>query len=92
MTQQNSSLVEETASASEEIAIQAGQLIAMMRAAKNPRDLVTEIYLTILSRYPTDDEWRLVGAHSQSGAARGPAAVQDLVWALVNSAEFLYRH
>jgi hypothetical protein len=71
---------------------QGPKLAAMMRDNRNPRDLVSQIYLTILSRYPTDDEWKLVAAHSQSGAARGQAAVVDLVWALMNSAEFLYRH
>ncbi len=71
---------------------QGPNLAAMMRDTRNPRDLVSQIYLTVLSRYPTDDEWKLVAAHSQSGAARGQAAVVDLVWALMNSAEFLYRH
>ena len=71
---------------------QGPKLVALMRGAKNPRDLVQEMYLTILSRYPSDDEWRAVVAHSQSGAARGQAAAVDLAWALINSAEFLYRH
>jgi hypothetical protein len=63
-----------------------------MRQIWNPRDLVSEIYLAVLSRYPTADEWKLVAEHSESGAARGQAAVVDLVWALINSTEFLYRH
>ena len=71
---------------------QGPKLAAMMRDIKPPRELVSQLYLTILSRYPTDDEWKLVAAHSQSGAARGQAAVVDLVWALMNSTEFLYRH
>ena len=71
---------------------QGPKLMAMMREIRNPRELVSQVYLTILSRYPTDEEWKMVAAHSQSGAARGPAAIADLVWALINSAEFLYRH
>jgi len=71
---------------------QGPKLVALMRGARNPRDLVQQIYLTILARYPTDYEWKAVAAHSQSGAARGQAAAADLVWALLNSAEFLYRH
>jgi hypothetical protein len=71
---------------------QGPKLIAMMRRIRNPRELVSQIYLAILSRYPTDDEWNLVAAHSQSGAAIGQAAVVDLVWTLVNSTEFQYRH
>ncbi|MGB9455317.1 MAG: DUF1553 domain-containing protein [Bryobacteraceae bacterium] len=71
---------------------QGPKLAALMRDNRNPRELVTQMYLTILSRYPTDEEWRTVVAHSQSGAARGRAAAVDLAWGLINSAEFLYRH
>jgi hypothetical protein len=50
-----------------------------------PRMAVAQIYLTILSRYPTDEEVRLI-------SARGQAARTDLPWALMNTTEFLYRH
>ena len=70
---------------------QSPKLAAMMRDIKNPQELVNQLYLAILSRYPSDDEWKAVAAHSQSGV-RGQAAIVDLVWALVNSTEFLYRH
>jgi hypothetical protein len=71
---------------------QGPKLAAMRRDIKNPRELVSQIYLTVLSRYPTDEEAKLVAAHSQSSSAKGQAAVVDLVWALMNSNEFLYRH
>ena len=71
---------------------QGPKLAAMMREIKPPRDLVSQLFLTIVSRYPTDDEWKLVTAHSQNGNVRGQPAVVDLVWALMNSSEFLYRH
>jgi hypothetical protein len=67
-------------------------LQAMMREIKDPDELVTQVFLTVLSRYPTGEEWKLVQAHSSSGAARGQAAVVDLAWALINSTEFQYRH
>jgi hypothetical protein len=35
---------------------------------------------------------KTVEAYSQSGAAKGREAAIDLAWALINSAEFLYRH
>jgi hypothetical protein len=71
---------------------QGPRLAAMMRDIKSPQELVSQIYLAVLSRYPTAEEWKLVQAHSQSGAARGREATVDLVWALVNSTEFLCRH
>jgi hypothetical protein len=71
---------------------QGPKLAAMMRDIKNPQELVQQLYLTILSRYPSADEWKLVQQHSQSGAARGREAIVDLVWGLFNSTEFLCRH
>jgi hypothetical protein len=69
---------------------QGPKLQAMMRDIKPPQELIRQLYLTILSRPPSDDEWKLVAAHSQN--VRGQPAVVDLVWALFNSTEFMYRH
>lgn len=65
--------------------------VAQMRA-RNPQILVPQIYLTVLSRYPTESELKLVMAHSQPASARVEATMTDLIWALLNSSEFLYRH
>jgi len=67
-------------------------LQALIQGAKNPRALATALYLAILSRFPTEEEMKTVEAYSQSGAAKGREAAIDLAWALINSAEFLYRH
>lgn len=53
---------------------------------------VTDAYLTILSRYPTEEELKIVKTYSQSSTVKGKEAMVDLTWALVNSSEFLYRH
>ncbi len=64
----------------------------ILRNVKAPRAVVTALYLLILSRFPAEEELKTVAAYSQSGAAKGREAVVDLAWALINSAEFLYRH
>jgi hypothetical protein len=71
---------------------QGPKLVALMRDTKNQRELVSQLYLTILSRYPTDDEWKTITAHVQSPASKGTSPNVDLAWGLINSAEFLYRH
>ena len=71
---------------------QGRKLQALLRSGNNPRDTVTELYLTILSRFPTEDELKIAAAPFQSGTAKRREAAVDVAWALINSAEFLYRH
>jgi len=54
--------------------------------------IVRELYLMILSRFPTDAELKVVAEYAQSDAAEGREGLEDLAWALINSAEFLHRH
>jgi len=62
------------------------------RPDKTTADIVTGMYLGILSRFPTAGETQIAQAYFQKpGVARRQAAV-DLAWALMNSSEFLYRH
>jgi hypothetical protein len=71
---------------------QSAKLRTLMQSGAKPRDPIDRLYLTALSRYPTDDELKTVAAYFQSVQGnKWPAAV-DLTWALINSAEFLYRH
>lgn len=57
---------------------------------KPPREIATNLYLGILSRYPTEEE--LKAAEAYGAKLRPREAVVDLSWALMNSAEFLHRH
>lgn len=72
---------------------QARLLSALPRARNNnAAEPVTTIYLTILSRFPTDEEVKIARQYAQSGALRPRDAMLDLAWALINSDEFLFRH
>ena len=68
------------------------RLQAFMKTRQRPGDLAPDLYLTILSRYPTEGELSTVEAYANSDGVSGPAAVVDLIWALINSEEFLCRH
>jgi len=61
-------------------------------AGKDPRDIVSGVYLGILSRFPTEEELKIVQDYFQAGKIGRREAAVDLVWSLINSAEFLYRH
>ena len=72
---------------------QSKKLQALMQSKGSPREIVAGLYLAILSRFPTDDELKVVADYSQvAGAGKGGTTAVDVAWALINSAEFLYRH
>ncbi len=55
-----------------------------------PEEIADKIYLTILSRYPTQEERTVLAEYRSGGFGRRPGL--DLAWALMNTAEFLCRH
>ncbi len=71
---------------------QSPKLQRLFQSKRLPREVVNELYLTILSRFPTQEELKIVAAHSQSAGVKGREVLVDLAWALINSSEFLYRH
>ncbi len=58
---------------------------------RQPGEVLNNLYLTILSRYPTPDEMKTVGEYVRSASSKREAVI-DVVWALINSSEFLCRH
>jgi hypothetical protein len=59
---------------------------------KTPRVIANSIYLGVLSRFPTDEEIRTIETYAQSSGLSSRELAVDVVWALINSAEFLFRH
>ncbi len=70
---------------------QGPKIQALIRNRAASKDVVDALYLTILSRPPTAGERRIV-AERALGKTDGRTIAIDLAWALINSAEFLYRH
>jgi hypothetical protein len=65
------------------------KLAALVSAGGTPKEIAERLYLTVLSRLPTDADVKLV---EEFAKARGRDAWIDLAWALINSPEFLLRH
>jgi len=57
-----------------------------------PREMIASLYITILSRYPTPQEYQTIEKHFAAKRNRSGEAAEDLAWALLNSREFLFRH
>jgi len=69
------------------------RLSALLRKRQAPGQVVRSLYLTILSRYPTAQEMKVISDYAaKNRGARGREAAVDLAWALINSSEFLHRH
>ena len=64
----------------------------LLQSKTNPREIIGGLYVMILSRFPTDEEVQTALAYSQTAKVSQREAALDLAWALINSAEFLYRH
>ena len=64
----------------------------LMRARGKPAQLTTDLYLKVLSRFPTSDELEVVRGYSQKDGVDDREVLVDLAWALINSPEFQYRH
>jgi hypothetical protein len=55
-------------------------------------EIIAEVYLAAYSRLPTPAETGLaLRAFSEKDATR-KSAVEDVMWALLNSAEFVFNH
>ena len=73
--------------------IEQSRMIAFQTSANRaPAEIITGMYLGILSRFPTAAEQAEAQDYFKKfGTSRRQPAV-DLAWALMNSTEFLYRH
>jgi chromosome segregation ATPase len=59
---------------------------------EDPKAAAEELYLAVLTRPPTEAEAIEVITHLANRKDNKPAAAQELVWALLNSAEFRFNH
>lgn len=64
----------------------------LARSKGNGQETVRLLYLTLLSREPTDREMLVAAEYARSSGLKPLEVAQDLAWALINSKEFLYRH
>jgi hypothetical protein len=54
--------------------------------------LVNNLYLDIMSRFPTQAEQAEVEKYFKTSGLGPRQVVNDIAWALINTKEFLYRH
>jgi len=69
-----------------------GRATSLAKSDLPPEQIVRQLYLTAYARNPDEEEMRIAcGAFTESGATR-QSATEDVMWALMNSAEFVFNH
>ncbi|QDU28311.1 Bacterial Ig-like domain (group 2) [Anatilimnocola aggregata] len=69
-----------------------GRVAQLAASERAPAELIAELYLAAFGRLPRDDEkTKALAAFAQPGATRRSAA-EDILWALLNSSEFVLNH
>ena len=69
----------------------ASQLIAQ-NLGKSNADLISTLYLTILSRLPSSAEMQKAASWIPASGSTRASAVQDLVWPLYNKVDFVFNY
>jgi hypothetical protein len=64
----------------------------LLRQERGHSQRVEEIYLHILSRFPTEEEQDALSDYLRSSGLRPDDIAYDLAWCLINSKEFALRH
>lgn len=77
---------------SDAVADSRGRVARAILAGRNDREIVEELYLAALSRFPTEEEMGRALGYLAGGPGGRTERAQDLLWALVNSKAFLYNH
>jgi hypothetical protein len=58
---------------------------------KTPDEISDELYLTVYSRFPDEEERRIAREFFQQEGTSRRQAAEDLLWALVNTPEFVFK-
>ena len=69
-----------------------GTLSKRLAEMTDDRSLAEELYLSVLSRKPSDDEVQLVVGYLGKREVDRAAAQQELIWSMLTSLEFRFNH
>ena len=64
----------------------------LTKGDRPPEEIVTDLYFACFSRKPTEEELKISSAAYTAEGATRRAATEDVLWALLNSAEFVFNH
>ena len=79
---------------SEEVQLKVGGVRSKQLAedARPLQERIGDVYVTAFSRQPTDDELAIAAKYVEDRSAEPQKAFEDLLWALMNTKEFVFNH
>ena len=69
-----------------------GRATKLAASDKSPEQIVQELYLSAYGREPKPEEIRVALTAFYGAEASRQTAIEDIMWALINSAEFVFNH
>ena len=69
-----------------------GPLAQKLALMTDPKAFAEELYLSVLTRNPTEVEVNEAAAYLASRSSERPQAIRELIWSLLTSAEFRFNH
>ncbi len=69
-----------------------GRVARLAASDRSPDEIVVELYLASFGRLPSDEEKKSARAAFDAEGATRRSAAEDVLWALLNSAEFVLNH
>ena len=64
----------------------------LARSEKKPEEIIEELFLSTLSRFPNDKEKALMMKVFEDSGSDRQGAVEDVLWTLLNTRGFVYNH
>jgi len=75
------------------IASGTGRVATLLKQQKSDREIIEDLYLSTLNRFPLPEELERTTAYIASLPADSSAqACEDILWSLLNSKEFMFNH
>ncbi|MBP85568.1 MAG: hypothetical protein CMJ64_02450 [Planctomycetaceae bacterium] len=68
-----------------------GRLPHLLKTISDDRELITELYLAALSRFPSEKELELQLKYVEKATNR-ESGMKDVLWTLLNVREFIFNH
>lgn len=69
-----------------------GRVTRLAKSAAKPEQIVEELYLATFARLPTAEEMGIAVKVFSAKDATRQTAIEDILWSLLNSAEFVFNH